>query len=125
MIKGLCGGIPRKRPLAGGSKRPLMDVILVPAIGLIDKLIELYIWVIIIGVVLSWLVQFNVVNRSNRFVSIVGEFVFRITEPVMRPIRNLLPNLGGIDISPVVLILLLVAVREILARLAIKIASMG
>ena len=102
-----------------------MDVILVPAIGLIDKLIELYIWVIIIGVVLSWLVQFNVVNRSNRFVSIVGEFVFRITEPVMRPIRNLLPNLGGIDISPVVLILLLVAVREILARLAIKIASMG
>ncbi len=102
-----------------------MDVILVPAIGLIDKLIELYIWVIIIGVILSWLVQFNVVNRSNRFVSVVGEFIYRITEPAMRPIRNLLPNLGGIDISPVVLILLLVAGREILARLAIKIAQMG
>ena len=100
-----------------------MDVILVPAIGLIDKLIELYIWIVIIGVVLSWLVSFNVVNRSNRFVAIVGEFVYRITEPALRPIRNLLPNLGGVDISPVVLILLLVAVREILARLAIKLAQ--
>lgn len=102
-----------------------MDAILVPAIGLIDKLIELYIWVIIIGVVLSWLVQFNVVNRSNRIVSVVGEFVYRITEPALRPIRGILPNLGGIDVSPVVLILLLVAVREILARLAIKIAQMA
>ena len=102
-----------------------MDVILVPAIGLIDKLIELYIWAVIIGVVLTWLVQFNVVNRSNRFVSIVGEFVYRITEPALRPIRGLLPNLGGIDVSPVVLILILIAVREILARLAIKIAQMS
>ena len=102
-----------------------MDVILVPAIGLIDKLIELYIWVVIIGVVLSWLVSFNVINRSNRFVSVAGEFIYRITEPALRPIRNLLPNLGGIDVSPVVLILLLVAAREILARLAIKITQMG
>jgi YggT family protein len=94
-----------------------MDVILGPLIWLITTVIDLYIWVIIIGVVLSWLVSFNVVNTGNRFVYMVGDVIHRLTEPVLRPIRNILPNLGGIDLSPLVLILLLIFAKQILIRL--------
>ncbi len=78
---------------------------------LIDTIISLYIWVIVIGVVLSWLVHFRVVNTSNPVVYRVGEFVYRITEPALRPIRNVLPNMGGIDISAIVLIIALYFIR--------------
>jgi YggT family protein len=85
-----------------------------PVHWLIDTLLELYIWVIIASVILSWLVAFNVVNRGSPFVNQVGEFLHRATEPALRPIRNLLPNLGGIDISPVILIILIIFVRRLL-----------
>ena len=94
-----------------------MDAILVPMLNLILKIIELYMYVVIISVVLSWLVSFKVVNTSNRFVYMVGDFTYRATEPALRPIRNVLPNLGGIDISPIVLILLLYFLMEVLARM--------
>ena len=81
---------------------------------LIDTAIELYIWALIISVVLSWLVAFNVVNYHNRFVYTVGDFLHRLTEPALRPIRSILPNLGGLDISPIVLILLLTFARNLL-----------
>ncbi len=97
-----------------------MDVILGPLLRLIITVIEIYIWVVIIGVVLSWLVHFRVLNTSNRFVYLVGDFVYRITEPALRPIRGLLPNLGGIDISPVVLILVLYFAKDLLIRLFMK-----
>ena len=80
--------------------------------NLIDTVISLYIWALIISAILSWLVAFNVINTSNRFVYMVGDFLYRITEPALRPIRNIIPNLGGIDISPVILILLLVFLRN-------------
>jgi YggT family protein len=78
-----------------------------PFFWLILQVIDLYMWLVIIGVVLSWLVTFKVVNLSNRFVYMVGELIDRLTEPALRPIRQVLPNLGNLDISPVVLILLL------------------
>ncbi len=81
---------------------------------LFDTLIELYIWLVILWVVMSWLVSFNVVNTHNRFVYFVGDFLHRITAPALRPIRRILPNLGGIDISPVILILLLWLLRNLL-----------
>lgn len=81
---------------------------------LIDTIISLYIWVVVIGVVLSWLVHFRVVNTSNPFVYRVGEFVYRITEPALRPIRNVLPNMGGIDISAIVLIIALLFARNLI-----------
>ncbi len=81
---------------------------------LLDTLIELYIWLVILWVVMSWLVSFNVVNTHNRFVYFVGDFLHRITAPALRPIRRILPNLGGIDISPVILILLLWLLRNLL-----------
>lgn len=83
-------------------------------IQLVDTVIELYIWVIIIQVVLSWLVAFNVVNTRNRVVYAIGDVLYRLTEPVLGPVRRLLPNLGGIDISPVVVILLLAFLRTLI-----------
>jgi len=78
--------------------------------------LDLYIWLLIAAAVLSWLVAFNVVNARNQFVAMVGDFLFRITEPVLRPIRNVLPSLGGIDISPVVLILIIILIKDIIVR---------
>ena len=81
---------------------------------LIDTIIGLYMWCLIIWVVMSWLIAFKVVNTYNRFVYLVNDFLFRITEPALRPIRRFMPNLGGIDISPVILILVLVFGRNLL-----------
>jgi YggT family protein len=97
-----------------------MDVVIGPLFWLILSVIDLYMWVIIISVVLSWLTAFNVVNTSNRFVCLVMDFTYRLTEPALRRIRRILPNLGGIDISPVVLILLLLFLRQIVGRLSIR-----
>jgi YggT family protein len=83
-------------------------------VQLINSVINIYIWLLIASAILSWLVAFNVINTSNRFVYTVGDFLYRITEPALRPIRRVLPNLGGIDLSPVVLILLLVFAQNLL-----------
>jgi YggT family protein len=82
--------------------------------NLISIVISLSIWVLIASAIMSWLVAFNVLNTRNRFVYQVGDMLYRLTEPALRPIRRVLPNLGGIDLSPVVLILLLVFIRSLL-----------
>jgi YggT family protein len=81
----------------------------------IDLALQIYIWLIIAAAILSWLVAFNVVNTRNPVVAGIGEFLYRITEPALRPIRNFLPNLGGIDISPVILILIIIFLRYVIA----------
>jgi YggT family protein len=81
---------------------------------LISTLIQIYIYLLIAQAVLSWLIAFGVVNRHNRIVGTIEDFLWRITEPALRPIRRLLPNLGGIDISPVILILLLLFLQRLL-----------
>ena len=81
---------------------------------LVDTLITIYIWLLIAQAILSWLVSVGVVNRYNRVVAVVGDFLWRVTEPVLRPIRRVLPDLGGIDISPVILILLLWFLRDLM-----------
>lgn len=86
---------------------------MVPLIGFIVLVIDLYIWVVIAGAILSWLIAFNVVNTQNRFVYSVADMLYRITDPALRPIRSVLPNLGGIDISPVILILILLFIRDV------------
>lgn len=78
--------------------------------------LDIYIWLLIAAAILSWLVAFNVVNSRNQFVAMVGDFLYRITEPVLRPIRNVLPNLGGIDVSPVVLILIIILIKDVIVR---------
>jgi YggT family protein len=84
---------------------------------LIDTVLELYVWVLIASAVLSWLVAFNVINTSNRLVYSIGDFLYRVTEPVLSPIRRVMPNLGGIDISPVILILLIYFLRNLLREI--------
>ncbi|SNB51689.1 YggT family protein [Arboricoccus pini] len=84
--------------------------------NLINTVISIYIWLLLASVVLSWLVMFNVVNTGNRIVYQIGDFLYRITDPVLRPIRNILPNLGGIDISAIVLILILYFVRDLITE---------
>ncbi|SLN12369.1 YggT family protein [Oceanibacterium hippocampi] len=81
---------------------------------LVDTIITIYIWMLIGSAILSWLVAFNVVNTQNRIVYVIGDFLYRVTEPVLRPIRGILPNLGGIDISPIILILGLIFVRNLM-----------
>lgn len=97
-----------------------MDTILIPLIKVISMALQLYVWAIILSAILSWLVAFNVINTSNKFVYMVGDFLYRITEPALRPIRNFLPNLGGIDISPIVVILLIFLAQGILQRIAMQ-----
>lgn len=75
--------------------------------NLLAVIIDLYTFALIASAILSWLVAFNVVNTSNRFIYMVGDALYRLTEPALAPIRRFLPNLGGIDISPIVVIILL------------------
>ena len=77
--------------------------------------LNIYIWIVIAMAIFSWLVAFHVVNTRNQVVGMIGEFLYRITEPALRPIRNLLPNLGGIDISPVILFLIIIFIRYVIA----------
>jgi YggT family protein len=81
----------------------------------VDLALQIYIWIVIAMAIFSWLVAFNVVNTRNHGVAVIGDFLYRITEPVLRPIRNMLPNLGGIDISPVILFLIIVFIRYVIA----------
>ena len=76
-----------------------------PILWLLYTILDIYFWFLIANVILSWLVAFNVVNRSNRVVATIGEFLYRITEPVLAPLRRVLPNLGGIDIAPMIVII--------------------
>ena len=81
---------------------------------LINTVVNIYIWVLIAAAVLSWLVAFDVLNTRNRFVYAAGDVLYRVTEPALRPIRRILPSLCGIDVSPVVLILVLMFLRNLL-----------
>ncbi len=87
--------------------RAVLDIILI--------VLDLYVWLLIAAAILSWLIAFNVVNTRNQFVSSIAEFLYRITEPLLRPIRNLLPDLGGLDISPIILILLIMLIQRIIS----------
>jgi YggT family protein len=97
-----------------------MDVVLVPLLNIVFALIGFYIWILVANVFISWLLAFGVLNRSNRFVYLLTDFIERVTEPALRPIRNFMPNTGGVDLSPMVLILLLWFIEGVLGRLAAK-----
>ena len=86
--------------------RAILDVLLI--------VMQLYMYVVVAAIVFSWLVSFNVVNMRNQFVAMVADFLYRITEPALRPIRNFMPNLGGIDISPVIVILIIVFIQSVI-----------
>jgi len=88
--------------------RAVLDVVLLA--------LQIYVWLLIASAVLSWLIAFNVVNTRNQFVAMVWDSLYRITEPVLRPIRNRLPNMGGIDISPIILLLIIFFIQSVIVR---------
>ena len=89
---------------------------------LLDTVLYLYTMVVVAQVILSWLVAFNVVNTRNRFVFMIGDFLHRATDPALKPIRKVMPNLGGLDISPVVVILGLFFVQRLLIDISKSLA---
>ena len=82
---------------------------------LVDRLLSLYIWAVILAALFSILTSFGVLDTRNRLVWTVGDFLYRITEPGLRPIRNLMPNLGGLDISPIIVILIILFIQRVIA----------
>ena len=82
---------------------------------LLDELLSLYIWAVILAALFSMLASFGVLDTRNRVVWSIGDFLYRLTEPALRPIRSLLPNFGSIDISPLIVLLLLQATRMLLS----------
>jgi YggT family protein len=81
----------------------------------IQIVLDLYVWLLIAAAILSWLIAFNVVNTRNQLVAAVAEFLYRITEPLLAPIRSFLPHLGGLDISPIILILIIILIQKLIA----------
>jgi YggT family protein len=84
---------------------------------LLHAVLQLYLWAVILAAVVSTLASFGVLDTRNRIVWTIGDFLYRLTEPALRPIRNMLPNFGGIDISPMILILLIIAAQMLLGRI--------
>ena len=82
-----------------------------------QEILNLYKWAVILAAVISMLVSFNVLDTRNRFVWMVGDFLYRITEPALRPIRRVIPTFGSIDLSPVALIFLIYIAQMLLARI--------
>ncbi|MEA2978157.1 MAG: YggT family protein [Alphaproteobacteria bacterium] len=76
--------------------------------------LQIYVYLLIAAAVLSWLIAFNIVNTRNQVVAMLGDFLYRVTEPALAPIRSILPGLGGIDISPVILILIIIFIEKVI-----------
>lgn len=94
-----------------------MDILFVPILHLVLCALSVYWWFVILSVVLSWLVFFNVVDRYNRFVYTFQGFLFRITEPFLGPLRRLIPDLGGFDVSPLILLFVLFFLTKLVERI--------
>jgi len=84
-----------------------------PLLWLFNMVIEIVVWIVIASAIVSWLVAFGVVNMRNNVVRTIVDMLYRLTEPMLRPIRRILPNLGGVDISPVVLLVALYFLRYV------------
>jgi YggT family protein len=91
-----------------------METCMLALFQTIDLALNLYTWVLIFSAIFSWLYAFNVINSRNQFVDAVGRFLFNVTDPVLRPIRRIMPDLGGIDISPVILLLIIFFIRSLM-----------
>ena len=82
------------------------------SLNLFNNIVDFFIWAVILSALMSWLVGFQILNINNKLIYIIADFLNRLTEPFLRPIRRILPYLGGIDLSPVILILLLIFLKD-------------
>lgn len=92
-----------------GFAPPMMSLF-----ALIDLILSAITWILIASAVVSWLIAFNVINTRNQIAYTIADSLYRLTEPILRPVRRFIPNLGGIDISPVVVILLIIFLRNLM-----------
>jgi YggT family protein len=114
-VRAGCG--PNHRPLASADLREASRVIDI-LFELAFYVINLFKWAVILAAIFSLLTAFGVLDTRNRIVWTIGDFLYRVTEPVLRPIRNMLPNLGGIDLSPwIVVVLIQIAILPLLFKL--------
>jgi YggT family protein len=86
----------------------VLDVIMV--------ILQLYWWIVVAMIIMSWLISFNVINTRNQFVAAVWRILNQLTEPVLRPIRNMVPNFSGLDISPIILFLIIILIQQVIIR---------
>ena len=101
-----------------------MGGFLVPIIQVVIEILHIYWWVIIFSAIASWLIAFGVINTYNRGAALILDVLYRLTEPVYRPIRKFLPNVGGLDISPVIVLLILWFAEMELVQLAFYISRL-
>lgn len=87
---------------------------MIPILNTLMFALNIYIWILIANAIFSWLYAFNVINTRNQFVNMLGRAFYQMTEPVLRPIRRFMPDLGGVDISPIVLILIIYLIQQII-----------
>ncbi|MBA4749608.1 MAG: YggT family protein [Alphaproteobacteria bacterium] len=97
-----------------------MGVILGPLLMIVGIVLGLLKWAVILNVILSWLLAFGIVNVHNQFVNMVGDMLFRITEPFLSRIRRFLPSMGAFDLSPLVFILILLFIEMVVGQLALR-----
>jgi YggT family protein len=102
-----------------------MDIIFIPLLAVINVALGVYIWMIIASVIMSWLVNFNVINSQNNFVYTVMDFLYKTTEPALRRIRRFIPAISGFDLSPVVLIFLIWFLQMVIGRILVKLFLVG
>jgi YggT family protein len=107
----------RKRMQTSGRFAPEVLGLMEAVFYLVGELLNLYKWAVILSAVFSMLVSFNVLDTRNRIVWSIGDFLYRVTEPALRPIRRILPNFGSIDVSPVILIVVIQALQILLSSL--------
>jgi YggT family protein len=97
-----------------------MDVIIVPFLSVLNTIFYIYTWVVIVYIALLWLINFKVMNVTSPAVSMARSFLAAVTEPLLQRIRSVLPNFGGLDLSPLVLILALMFLSNVISRIAFK-----
>jgi len=86
---------------------------MIPILNTLMFALNIFIWILIANAIFSWLYAFNVINTNNQFVSMIGRALYQMTDPVLRPIRRVMPDLGGVDISPIILILIIYLIQQV------------
>jgi YggT family protein len=96
---------------------------MIPVLNTIMFALQIYIWILIAAAIFSWLYAFNVINSRNEFVNMIGRFLFAVTDPVLRPIRRFMPDLGGVDISPIIVFILIYLIQQLIVYYLYPLAS--
>ena len=99
-----------------------MNTILIPVLQVISIALDLYWWVVLIAVIMSWLVQLNMINTHNQIIRTIGNIVHQLTEPVLRRIRRVIPSVGNVDLSAIVLFLLIILVQQVIRQVILQLA---